>query len=113
MNRIKTGDKVRVISGKYLNQEGIVLKVLPKQHKAVVEGINKAKVHKKASAQEEQGGIIEKELPLPWCKLALIAPKSTTGTSKIKFGVDKNGNKVRIAKKTNLEIESNKKGKAK
>ncbi|MCQ2956621.1 MAG: 50S ribosomal protein L24 [Mycoplasmoidaceae bacterium] len=61
MQRIKTGDKVRVISGKLLGKEGTVLQVCPTCQKAIVEGLNKVKCHKKQGANQEKGGIIEKE----------------------------------------------------
>lgn len=104
MNRIKKGDKVRVICGKNATKEGIVLKVLPKQNKAIVEGLNIVKKHTKPSANAEKGGIISKEAAIDMSKLALIAPKSPRGVSKISYQKDKNGKKVRIAKKTNQEI---------
>ena len=61
MQRIRKGDKVRVISGKLLGKEGTVLQVCPTCHQAIVEGLNKVKCHKKAGANQEKGGIIEKE----------------------------------------------------
>lgn len=104
MNRIKTGDRVRVISGKYMGQEGVVLKVLVKENKCIIENINKVKIHKKPSAQQEAGGIIEKEAPIYLSKVALIAPKSPTGVSKIRYEIDKNNKKIRVAKKTKLPV---------
>jgi large subunit ribosomal protein L24 len=104
MQRIKKGDKVRVISGKYATKEGNVLLVDTKHGRAIVEGLNKVKRHKKPSANQEKGGITEKENFLPLCKLALIAPKSPQGISKIKYVINKDGKKVRIAKKTSQEI---------
>ncbi|MDE7433832.1 MAG: 50S ribosomal protein L24, partial [Mycoplasmoidaceae bacterium] len=108
MNRIKKGDKVRVISGKYSTKEGIVLQVFPKKNCAIVEGLNLVKRHTKPSANNEKGGIIEKEAPINLSKLALIAPKAPQGISKISYQKDKNGKKVRIAKKTNQEITQGK-----
>ncbi len=104
MNRIKKGDKVRVISGKNSTKEGIVLQVFPKKNLAIVEGINVAKRHTKPSANQDKGGILDKELPIHLSKLALVAPKSPRGVSKISYSKDKEGKKVRIAKKTNSVI---------
>ena len=53
---VKKGDKVKVISGKDRNKEGVVLEALPKKDKVVVEGVNVVKKHKKASQEAPQGG---------------------------------------------------------
>ena len=58
---VKKGDKVKVISGKDRNKEGVVLEALPKKDKVVVEGVNIVKKHKKASQEAPQGGIVEVE----------------------------------------------------
>ncbi|MDR3163507.1 MAG: 50S ribosomal protein L24 [Mycoplasmataceae bacterium] len=108
MQRIKKGDKVRVISGKLKPQEGIVLLVNNKKQAAIVEGLNKVKLHRKANAKQEKGGITEKEALLPLSKLALVAPKSSTGVSRISYRVEKDGKKLRIAKKTNVAIGASK-----
>ena len=52
---VKKGDKVKVISGKDRNKEGVVLEALPKKDKVVVEGVNVVKKHKKASQEAPQG----------------------------------------------------------
>ncbi|XQP55724.1 MAG: 50S ribosomal protein L24 [Mycoplasmoidaceae bacterium] len=111
MQRIKTGDKVRIISGKLLGKEGTVLKVCPTCNKAIVEGLNVVKVHKKAGANQEKGGIKEQEAWIPLCKLALVTPKAARGVSKISYKVNKDGKKVRVAKATGAEIGSSKKAK--
>lgn len=111
MKRIRTGDKVRVISGKLLGKEGTVLKVCPKCNRAIVDGLNKVKVHVKPGANQEKGGIKEKEAWIPLSKLALVVAKSARGVSKVSYKTTKDGKKVRIAKKTGAEIGSNKKGK--
>ncbi|MDR2567702.1 MAG: 50S ribosomal protein L24 [Mycoplasmataceae bacterium] len=104
MNRIIKGDKVRVISGKNKSKEGIVVAVYPKDKTALVEGLNKIKVHQKASAQSnEPGKIVEKEAPIALCKLALVVDKAVGGTSKVAF-IKKGDDKVRVAKKTQKEL---------
>lgn len=109
MQRIKVGDKVRVISGssKIYGKEGIIIQVCPKEQKAIVEGINKVKKHLKPN--NGKGEIKEKEAWLPWSKLALIDPKATRGISKIKYSWTKEGKKIRVLKKSNLEVKPNKK----
>ncbi|MDR0985500.1 MAG: 50S ribosomal protein L24 [Mycoplasmataceae bacterium] len=104
MQRIKKGDKVRVIAGKLVTKEGIVLSINNKNNTATVEGLNKVKMHKKANAKNEKGGILEKEVGIPLCKLALVVAKAPQGISKIRYSKNKDGIKVRIAKKTNAEV---------
>jgi large subunit ribosomal protein L24 len=104
MKRIRKGDKVRVISGKLATKEGVVLLVNNKKQTAVIEGLNKMKLHRKPTANQEKGGITEKEMGIPLCKLALLAPKAPQGISKIKYRIDKEGKKSRIAKRTNAAI---------
>ncbi|AIV03469.1 50S ribosomal protein L24 [Candidatus Malacoplasma girerdii] len=111
MQRIKKGDLVRLISGDEATKEGLVLKVNLKKNTAIVEGLNIVKKHKKANPQkqEEKGGIVSFEAPIPLCKLALVVPKAPRGVSKIAYKLDKNNNKVRFVKKTQSEIAVGKK----
>ena len=110
MQRIKKGDKVRLISGDQATQEGIVLSVNHKKQTAVVEGLNMVKKHQKPSQQNnDKGGILNINAPIKLSKLALVVVKAPHGVSKVSDRVDKNGNKVRIAKKTNSEVVAGKK----
>jgi large subunit ribosomal protein L24 len=105
MQRIKKGDKVRVISGKNKGKEGIATKIFPKCNCAIVEGLNIVKVHQKPSQKNEnKGGIITKEAPINLSKLALVVAKSLRGVSKVSFNINDNGKKVRIAKATKKEV---------
>lgn len=110
MQRIKKGDTVRLISGDESTKEGIVLSINSKNHTAIVEGLNVVKKHKKPSQQSnDKGGIISMEAPIPMCKLALVVPKAPQGISKVSYKIDKNGKKIRVAKKTNAEVSQGKK----
>lgn len=104
MNRIIKGDKVKVISGKNKGSEGIVLSVNPRAETAIVEGVNKVKKHKKASADAEQGGIVELDAPIRLCKLALLDPKGKGAVTRVKYAVNKDKKKIRIAKKSGAEF---------
>ena len=61
---VKKGDKVKVITGKDKNKEGIVLETMPKKDKVLVEGVNIMKKHQKPSQTAPQGGIVEMEAPI-------------------------------------------------
>ena len=92
--RIKKGDTVIVITGKDKGKIGKVLKVLPKENRVVVEGVNIVKRHQKQTATQ-QGGIIEKEAPIHISNVMLYDPK--TGKRTRVRVVIKDGKKVRKA----------------
>ena len=96
--KIKKGDRVIVTTGRDKGKKGEVLKVLPKENKAVVSGVNTAKRHTKPS-QKQQGGIVNKDQPIDLSNLAHIDPKSGDAT-KIGFKVLGDGRRVRFAKKS-------------
>lgn len=96
--KIKTGDKVRVIAGEHKGSEGVILKVDREKNRATVQGLNIVKRHTKPSAQNPQGGIIEKEAPIHISNLSLIDPKSGKPT---RVGYEeRDGKKVRFSKKS-------------
>jgi large subunit ribosomal protein L24 len=74
--KIKKGDTVLVISGKYKGATGQVLAVFPQQDKAVVERVNLVKRHTKPRSQQQPGGIVEKEMPIHVSNLMLVDPKT-------------------------------------
>lgn len=96
--KIKTDDKVMVIAGEHKGSEGKVVKVMRDQNKAIVEGVNLIKKHAKPSAQNPQGGIIEKEAPIHISNLSLTTANGEA--TRVGFRVEE-GNKVRFAKKNN------------
>lgn len=99
---IKKGDTVLVQTGKDKGKKGTVVKVFPKEGKAIVDGLNKVKKHQKPRRQGEKGTTVEKHLPMNASNLQLIDPKSGHPTRVgSKFIGDK---KVRIAKKSGTEI---------
>ena len=95
--RIKSNDKVVVLSGKDKGKEGKVIKVFPDKEKAIVEGINRVKRHSKPTQANRQGGIIEKELPMWLCKVQLLCPNCGKA---VRFSSSKrdDGKKVRVCK---------------
>ena len=95
--KIKKGDKVRVITGKDNGKVGNVVKVLPKENKLVVSGINIAKKHTKPS-QTSEGGILHIELPIHVSNVSHIDPK-TNEITKVGYKI-LDGKKVRFAKKS-------------
>lgn len=94
----KKGDKVVVISGKDKGKEGKITKVLRTKSKVVVEGVNIVKKHMKPNGQTT-GSIVEMEAAIDASNVMMIDPKTKTRT-RIGHTTDKNGKKVRIAKKS-------------
>jgi large subunit ribosomal protein L24 len=97
MNRLQRGDQVIVISGKYKGKQGRIKKVLLDQDKVIIEGINVVKRHTRPTPRNQQGGIIEKELPIYGCKVMLVDPETSKPT-RVRLKIDENGSKTRIAK---------------
>ncbi|GEL13245.1 rplX protein [Lapidilactobacillus concavus DSM 17758] len=100
---VKTGDKVKVISGKDKGKEGKVLKVLAKKDRVIVEGVNVAKKHQKPSNADPQGGIKDQEVAIHVSNVMLIDP-STNQPTRIGYQVV-DGKKVRVSKKTGEPID--------
>ena len=102
--RIRKGDTVVVITGADKGKRGEVLTVLPKDGRAVVQGVNIAKRHTKPSATNQQGGIVEKEATIHLSNLALIDP-GTNKPTRVGFRVLDDGRKVRVARPSGAVIE--------
>ena len=96
--KIKTGDTVKVIAGDHKGSEGTVQKVFIDKNKAIVEGVNMVKKHTKPSAQNPQGGIVEKEAPINISNLSLLTSKGET--TRVGYRME-GGKKVRFSKKSN------------
>ena len=95
---IKKGDEVIVLAGKNKNSKGKVLKVLVKEEKAIVEGVNMVSKSTKPNAQNPQGGIIKQEAPIHISNISLIDPKSGKPT---RVSIKHDGkNVIRVSKKS-------------
>ena len=78
--KIKTGDKVIVLSGKDKGKTGKVISADPKNGKVIVEGVSVATKHQKAKKQGQDGGIMKVETPMYVSKVQLVCPKCGKGT---------------------------------
>ena len=101
--KIKKGDKVVVLTGRDKGRSGEVIEVRPSDERALVRGINVVKRHQKQTAQQE-GGIISKELSIHLSNLAMADPKDGKPT-RVGFKVMTDGKRVRIAKRSGVEID--------
>jgi large subunit ribosomal protein L24 len=101
--KIRKGDKVVVLTGRDKGRSGEVVEVRPSEGRALVRGINMVKRHQRQTANQE-GGIISKEGTIHLSNLALADPKSGKPT-RVGFKVMKDGNRVRVAKRSGVEID--------
>ncbi len=101
---IKKGDTVIVLTGKSKGKTGKVLRMLIKEQKAIVEGVNIVTKSSKPTAKNPNGGFVKVEAPIHISNLSLIDPKSGKPT-RIGIKVNADGKKVRIAKKSGEEIK--------
>ncbi len=102
--RIRKGDRVVVLTGRSKGKTGEVLRVMPKEDRAIVQGVNMVKRHTRPSATQS-GGIVEKEGPVHLSNLAHVDPKTGDAT-RIGFKFLDDGRKVRFAKRSGEIIDT-------
>jgi len=96
---VKKGDTVIVICGDDKGKTGQVLRVLPRENKVLVQGINRVYRHLRPSRRHPQGGRIQKEMPVHISNVLPLDPKTKQPT-RAGFKIGKDGSKERIAKKS-------------
>lgn len=101
--KIKKGDKIIVTAGKDKGKAGEVLKVIPSENRAIVQGVNLVKRHQRQT-QKTEGGIISKEAPIHISNLAISDPKDSV-PSRVGYKTLKDGRKVRFAKRSGEVID--------
>ena len=101
--KIRKGDKVVVTTGKDKGKQGEVVRVIPSENRAIVQGVNVAKRHTRQTAAQE-GGIISKEMPIHVSNLALRDPKDGKPT-RVGYKTLADGKKVRVAKRSGEVID--------
>ncbi|HHL42327.1 MAG TPA: 50S ribosomal protein L24 [Hellea balneolensis] len=105
--KIKKGDYVQVISGSLKNgkgKKGEVLQVFPNENRVIVAGVNLVKRHMRPSQSDPEGGIKTFEAPIHISNVAHLDPKDGKPT-RVGFKTLKNGNKVRVAKRSGEVID--------
>src|SRR6478736_5927221 len=100
--KIRKGDRVRVLSGKDRGKEGEVMSAAPRAGKVIVEGVNVAKKHQKPTRSMQQGGIIDKAMPIDVSNVSLI--DSSGRSTRAGYRVDANGQKSRISRRSGGEL---------
>ena len=103
--KIKKGDTVVVLTGRDTGRSGEVLQVMPKDEKALVRGINVVKKHQKPNPMKgEQGGVVDKTMPIDISNVALFNGKS--GKADRVGIVTKDGKKIRVFRSSGDEIKA-------
>jgi large subunit ribosomal protein L24 len=101
--KIRKGDRVRVLSGKDRGKEGEVMRALPREGKVIVDGVNVARKSQRPTRTTQQGGIIDKDMPIQVSNVALVCPSCGKPT-RVGYTTDKSGQKARVCKKCGGEI---------
>ncbi len=95
--KLKKGDTVVVIAGKDKGAEGQIAQVMPADNKVIVTGVNTAKKHSKPSRGNQQGGIIDRDMPVDASNVMLVHKGKPT---RVGYQTNADGTKVRVAKRT-------------
>ncbi|MBA3654714.1 MAG: 50S ribosomal protein L24 [Actinobacteria bacterium] len=108
--KLKKGDRVRVRTGKDRGKEGEIMRVLPKADKVIVDGVNVVKKHQRTTRATMQGGIIDKDMPIPAANVSIICPGC--GPTRVGYRFDDSigtadipvRQKVRVCKKCGSDL---------
>ena len=103
-SKFKKGDRVIVTAGRDKGKRGEITRMIPKETRAIVSGVNVVKRHRKPSQASPQGGIDEMEAPIHLSNLALEDPKDGSAT-RVGFKFLDDGRKVRFAKRSGEVID--------
>ncbi|HEY5579031.1 MAG TPA: 50S ribosomal protein L24 [Acidimicrobiia bacterium] len=95
--KLREGDRVTVVTGKDAGKESLVIRVIPKKNKIVVENVNTAKRHQRPTRQAMQGGIIDKDMPIDASNVMIVCEKC--GPTRIGHRIDDKGKKHRTCVK--------------
>ncbi len=101
--KIIKGDRVVVLSGKDAGVEGSVERVMPAVGKVIVEGVNVAKRHQAPTRDVQQGGIIDKAMPIDASNVAVVSPTDGKPT-RVGYRFTPEGGKVRICRRTGADL---------
>ena len=103
MNRLRKGDTVVVTTGKDKGRSGTITRMLLKEDRAIVQGINMVKRHQRQT-QTDEGGIISKEASIHLSNLMLADPKDGSPT-RVRIE-ERDGKRVRVAKRSGELVDA-------
>lgn len=102
MRKIRREDTVEVISGDHAGERGQVLRVIPKDERVVIQGVNLVKRHQRA-ARNRAGGIIEREAPVHISNVALVCPRCDSA-GRVGIAIREDGTRERYCKRCNETV---------
>jgi large subunit ribosomal protein L24 len=100
--KLRKGDRVVVLSGKDIGKEGEITRVIPERRMVIIDGVNVARRHQRATRSTMQGGIIDKDMPMHMSNVALVC--ATCGRTRVGYRFDDDGNKVRVCRKCGKDV---------
>ena len=100
--KLRKGDQVQVIAGKDLGKTGEITRVLLDADKVIVDGVNVAKRHQRATKATMQGGIIDKDMPIHVSNVAIVCTSCGKHT-RIGYRIDGDA-KVRVCRKCGKDL---------
>jgi large subunit ribosomal protein L24 len=100
--KLRKGDRVKVIAGKDVGKDGVIMRVIPEKNRVIVEGVNVAKKHQRPTRATMQAGIIDKDMPIHASNVALIC--GTCGATRLGYRFDDSGKKIRICRKCRGDV---------
>ncbi len=95
--RLRKGDRVQVLSGKDVGKVGEVITVLPKNNKVIVEGVNSVRKHQRPTKAMQNGGILDKLMPIQASNVAVVCSKC--GVTRVAYRIEASGAKSRVCRK--------------
>ena len=99
--KLRKGDRVRVLAGKDVGREGEITRVIPERDRVIIDGVNVAKKHQRATKATMQGGIIDKDMPIHVSNVAIVC--ATCGPTRIGYRFE-GTDKVRVCKKCGKDL---------
>jgi large subunit ribosomal protein L24 len=100
--KLRKGDRVKVIAGKDVGKDGVIMRVIRGKNRVIVEGVNVAKKHQRPTRATMQAGIIDRDMPIDASNVALIC--GTCGATRVGFRFDDSGKKIRVCRKCRGDI---------
>ena len=101
--KIRKGDDVLVLTGKYRGERAEVIEALPSRQKVILNGLNVSKRATKQQGATMQAGIIDKFMPMPVSSVSLLC-KNCGEPTRIGYTIDEQGRKLRICRKCGAEL---------
>jgi len=97
MQKIRKSDIVQAIKGKDKGKKGKVINIVDDGRRAIVEGINLVKKHKRQTRQDQKGGIVSIEAPISVANIMVVC-KRCDKPSRVGFSILSDGTKTRVCK---------------